>query len=127
VVAGIATAGAFLIDLVGYASFLYLLGAFFVPLFGVLLADWLLAGMRYERSSFFAAPRVRVGPLVAWLAGFSLYQWLEPVGPGWWTSLVANTHAGSVAIGGSLPSLALAFLLTGSIGLLGRKLLLAPG
>jgi nucleobase:cation symporter-1, NCS1 family len=126
-VSAVATAGTFAIDLVGYASFLYLLGSFFVPLFGVLLADWLLAGARYERPSFFAAPRLRIGPLGAWLAGFCLYQWLEPVGPSWWTSLVAHTHAGSVAIGGSLPSFALAFLLTGSLGLLGRKLVLAPG
>ena len=31
-----------------YQQFLLLLGAFFVPLFGVLLADWLLNGMHYD-------------------------------------------------------------------------------
>src|SRR5213079_2528544 len=36
----IATAGALVFDLTQYSQFLYLLGAFFVPLFGVLLADW---------------------------------------------------------------------------------------
>ena len=37
--------GALLIDLRNYQPFLFLLGSFFVPLFGVLLADWLLAGL----------------------------------------------------------------------------------
>jgi nucleobase:cation symporter-1, NCS1 family len=107
VVAAVATAGTFAIDLVQYASFLLLLGSFFVPLFGVLLAQW-LAGARDP----FAAREVRAGQIVAWLAGFGLYQWLSPSGPGWWTGLVDVTHP---AIGGSLPSFAAAFLL--SLGL----------
>ncbi|HSL64440.1 MAG TPA: cytosine permease, partial [Gaiellaceae bacterium] len=40
-VAAVATAGALVIDLASYESFLLLLGSFFVPLFGVLLGDWL--------------------------------------------------------------------------------------
>ncbi len=55
---------------------------------------------------------MRPGLVGAWLAGFALYQWLEPVGPGWWTNLVAHTHPGTVHIGGSLPSFAAAFGLT---------------
>jgi NCS1 family nucleobase:cation symporter-1 len=113
-------AGAFAIDLVQYSSFLLLLGSFFVPLFGVLLADWLLAGAHYRERDVFDAPRVRPAPLVAWLAGFVLYQWLSPVGPGWWTGLVAHTHPGQGALGGSLPSFALAFLLTVVLTLAGR-------
>ena len=35
------------------------------------LADWLLAGRRYDRDQVFGAPAVRVGPLVAWVAGFT--------------------------------------------------------
>ena len=38
------------IDLRNYQPFLFLLGSFFVPLFGVLLADWLLAGRHYARD-----------------------------------------------------------------------------
>ena len=112
VVAAVATAGAFLIDLVQYAGFLYLLGSFFVPLFGVLLADWLAAGAHYDHRAVFAAPSVRVGPILAWLAGFCVYQWLEPSGPAWWVDLVGHTNAGSVAIGGSLPSFAVSFAIT---------------
>jgi NCS1 family nucleobase:cation symporter-1 len=121
VLVGVAgAAGAFAIDLVQYANFLLLLGSFFVPLFGVLLADWLLAGARYRESDVFGAPRVRPAQLAAWLAGFFLYQWLSPVGPGWWTRLVAHTHPGQGALGGSLPSFALAFLLTLGLTLAGR-------
>ena len=46
-VTAIATAGALVIDLVSYQSFLLLLGSVFVPLFAVLLADWLAAGRHY--------------------------------------------------------------------------------
>ena len=50
VVAAVATLGALTIDLLSYESFLLMLGSFFVPLFGVLLADWLAAGRRYRRE-----------------------------------------------------------------------------
>jgi putative hydroxymethylpyrimidine transporter CytX len=114
-VAGVATAGAFVVDLVHYQDFLYLLGSFFVPLFGVLLAQW-VAGNR----DAFAAPAVRPGQIAAWLAGFCLYQWLAPVGPSSWIHLVEHTHPGQGAIGGSLPSFALSFVLSVALTLAGR-------
>ena len=46
-----------MLDLTDYQQFLLLLGAFFVPLFGVLLADWLLNGAHYEPDDVFRAPR----------------------------------------------------------------------
>ena len=114
-VAAVATAGTFVIDLVNYQAFLYLLGSFFVPLFGVLLAQW-VAG---ERDPF-AAPEFRPAQVAAWLAGFCLYQWLAPVGPASWIRLVDHTHPGQGAIGGSLPSFALAFVLSIGLTLAGR-------
>jgi len=99
-----ATAAAIAVDLVQYQSFLFLLGSFFVPLFGVLAADFLLC----------AAPAVPVrwGGVVAWLAGFTLYQWIQPTGPGSWVSFAsAHVAAGTVAVGASLPSFAVAFAL----------------
>src|SRR6201997_1269383 len=72
-VAAVAPAGAFVVDLVHYQDFLYLLGSFFVPLFGVLLAQW-VAGARDP----FRAPEVRPGPVFAWLAGLFLFQRLPP-------------------------------------------------
>jgi NCS1 family nucleobase:cation symporter-1 len=110
VVAAVATAGTFVIDLVQYQDFLLLIGAFFVPLFGVLLAQW-VAGRRDP----FRAPEVRPAQIVAWLVGFCTYEWLSPTtgqGLHWWARLVAHTHPGQGAVGGSLPSFAVAFLLS---------------
>src|SRR6188768_485041 len=50
VVTAIATAGALVIDFTSYQSFLLLLGSVFVPLFAVLLADWLAAGAHYTTA-----------------------------------------------------------------------------
>src|SRR5262249_9964552 len=69
----IATLISLAVDLTQYASFLYLLGALFVPLFGVLLADWLVAGRHYTERDVFSGPAWRPGMIGAWLAGFALY------------------------------------------------------
>jgi purine-cytosine permease-like protein len=123
--AAIATVGALLVDLRNYQPFLYLLGSFFVPLFAVLLADWLLGGRHYDRSDVFEGPPVRVEMVVAWLVGFCLYQWLYPQGPGWWTHLVAHTHPHALPWGGaSLPSFAAAFGLAALARLLTRRRLI---
>ncbi len=103
-VAGMAAAGALFVDIVAYETFLFLLGSFFVPLFGVLAADFLLG----------AAPPVDVrwSGIGAWAAGFALYQWVHPTGPEWWTELLAEVPgAGDVTIGASLPAFGLAFVL----------------
>ena len=114
-VAAVATAGTFVVDLVHYQDFLYLLGSFFVPLFGVLIAQW-LAG---ERDPF-AAPEFRPAQIFAWLVGFCVYQWLAPVGPSSWVHIVDHTHPGRGAIGGSLPSFAVAFVLSLALTLASR-------
>jgi nucleobase:cation symporter-1, NCS1 family len=126
VVAAIATIGALVIDLRNYQPFLFLLGSFFVPLFAVLLADWLLSGGHYDRADVFDVPELRVEMVVAWLAGFSLYQWLAPVGPHWWTTLVAHTHPHALPWGGaSLPSFAAAFALATLARVVARRPILA--
>jgi nucleobase:cation symporter-1, NCS1 family len=99
-----ATGGALAVDLGRYQSFLFLLGSFFIPLFGVLAADFLHG----------AIPQVAVrwSGFVAWFAGFAAYQWIQPTGPGWWTDLVDGAPgAGHFTGGASLPSFALAFAL----------------
>jgi purine-cytosine permease-like protein len=126
VFAAVATLGALVIDLRNYQPFLYLLGSFFVPLFAVLVADWLLAGRHYGPEDVFRAPEVRVEMLAAWLVGFCLYQWLSPQGPGWWTSVVAHTHPHALPWGGaSIPSFAAAFLLAALARALARRPILA--
>jgi NCS1 family nucleobase:cation symporter-1 len=112
----IGTIGALTIDLVSYQTFLLLLGSFFVPLFAVLLVDWLAADCRYyPATNVFAAPAWRVGPILAWLAGFVVYQWLYPTGPSWWVDLVSHLHPPSWGIGATVPSFAVSFLLGGLI------------
>ncbi len=115
-----ATAGAALIDLRNYQTFLFLLGSFFVPLFGVLLADWLLAGARYTPESILSAPAIRPEQLAAWVAGCALYQWLLPQGPAWWLHLIHHS-SGPVDFTASLPSFAASFGLALLAGLLLRR------
>jgi nucleobase:cation symporter-1, NCS1 family len=121
-VAALATGIALAIDLTRYQQFLLLLGAFFVPLFGVLLADWLLRGRHYSRADIFEGPAVRPGMIGAWLAGFLLYEWLaQTQGLGFWTDLLARLHPLDLQIGASLPAFALAFALAAGVHALGRR------
>ena len=65
-----------------------------------------------SRDDIFAAPELRLEMVLAWLAGFAFYQWLYPVGPRWWTRLVAHLHPHALPWGGaSLPSFAVTFAL----------------
>jgi len=103
-VGGLAIGGALVVDLGRYQSFLFLLGSFFVPLFGVLAAEFLL-GPRPSVS-------VRWSGIAAWLAGVALYQWIQPTGPAWWVDAVERVPgAGDFTGGASLPAFALAFAL----------------
>ena len=118
-----ATAGALAIDMRSYQRFLLLLGAVFVPLLGVLVAHWLANGARYTRRDVFEAPLVRPGSIVAWIAGFLLYEWLyRPQELGFWSTWLEQLHerfpdwmTPTYQIGASLPSFALAFVLTGLV------------
>jgi nucleobase:cation symporter-1, NCS1 family len=111
--AAIATAGALVLNLADFATFLFLLGSFFMPLLGVLLADWLVNGMHYTREKIFEGPAVRPEMIAAWLVGFGLYQWLSPQGPEWWQRVMGHTDPAPIDFTASLPSFAAAFLLAG--------------
>jgi purine-cytosine permease-like protein len=99
--------GALTIDLLSFQTFLFLLGSLFVPLFGVLLADWLVAGRRYDEDDVFGAPAWRAGMVAVWVVGFAVYQWLAPTGPAWWVDLVERLDPPAWGIGATLPSFAL--------------------
>jgi putative hydroxymethylpyrimidine transporter CytX len=110
VVAAVATAISLGINLTRYQQFLLLLGAFFVPLFGVLLADWLVAGRRYTREHVFGSPLWRPGMIASWLAGFCVYEWLaQTQGLGFWTRFLGELHPPAGGIGASLPGFAVSF------------------
>src|SRR4051794_9867126 len=120
--AAIATAGALALDLTSYQQFLLLLGAFFVPLFGVLLADWLLNGAHYEPDDIFRGPAFRPGMIAAWLAGFLVYEWLaQTQGLGFWTDFLGRLNPPGASIGGSLPSFAVSFALGAAVSLAARR------
>jgi NCS1 family nucleobase:cation symporter-1 len=108
-VAAVATAAALVVDLGDYLTFLYLLGSVFVPLLGVLVADWVRSGLHYGYDAIFGAPAVRPAAFVAWAAGFALYQWLSPNGPAWWVELVEHAQPRHWDVNASVPAFALAF------------------
>jgi nucleobase:cation symporter-1, NCS1 family len=119
-VAVIATAGALAIDMRSYQRFLLLLGAVFVPLLGVLVADWLLRGMHYTRDDVFEAPALRPASVFAWAAGFFVYEWLyQPTDLGFWSRWLGDLWTPHYEIGASVPSFAVAFLLTAAAVWLG--------
>src|SRR5213592_2172608 len=119
-VSALATLGALAIDMRSYQRFLLLLGAVFVPLLGVLLADWILKGTRYTVQDIFEGPLFRPGLIVAWAAGFVLYEWLyQPTDLGFWSNWLSHLPTPSYQIGASLPSFALAFVLATIAGSLG--------
>ena len=84
-----------------------------MPLLGVLLADWLVAGGHYTREHIFDGPAVRPGPIAAWVAGFLVYEWLyQPADLGFWSHWLGHLPTPSYQIGASMPSFVVAFALT---------------
>ena len=113
--------GALVLELRSFQSFLFLLGSCFVPLFAVLLADWLAAGRRYEAGDVFGAVPLRAGPIAAWVAGFVSYQWLSPTGPQWWVEQVERLDPPAWGIGATLPSFAVSFALALAVAITTRR------
>jgi nucleobase:cation symporter-1, NCS1 family len=78
---------AIVVPLVQYENFLLLIGAVFVPLFGVQAAHYAIVRGGYADDDLYGdIPRLRVWGCVCWLAGFLTYNWLNPGTVGWWTS-----------------------------------------
>lgn len=111
---------AVLLDITQYQNFLFLIGSFFIPLFGILAADYfLLRRRRYRVDEFYRTGGaywyrggVNILGLVVWLAGLVVYHVTNPTTlasflPGW--QQVAPPLL--TAFGGSLPSFVISFLL----------------
>jgi nucleobase:cation symporter-1, NCS1 family len=127
-------------DLSRYESFLLLLGALFVPLFGVLAADYfVLARGRYDVAAMYRPDGpyrgVRWPAVLVWLLGFLAYNWINPGTVGAWVSLNHALFAGLLHLpfplsarypwlGASLPAFAVAFL---AMLAAGRHTRSAPG
>jgi len=86
-----------------YENFLFLIGAMFVPLFGVVLADYFLIRKRgldpeqiFQRGGrYWYSHGFHLGALLAWAAGFATYEAIEIL---------------SYPVGGSIPSMVVAGL-----------------
>jgi purine-cytosine permease-like protein len=92
-VGAVTTLAALMVDVQQFSSFLYLIGAVFVPLSGALLAAWWRSGGRWDVSPH--AP-TRPAMALSWLGGFVAYQLVNPGGvAGWsdaWARLSAQLH-----------------------------------
>jgi putative hydroxymethylpyrimidine transporter CytX len=79
------------IPLVQYENFLLLIGAVFIPLFGVLAAHHGVVARGYTRDDLYASRGgVRAWGIVAWLVGFAAYNWLNPGTVSWWVSAMGS-------------------------------------
>jgi nucleobase:cation symporter-1, NCS1 family len=71
-----------------FESFLFLMGSVFVPLFGVFVSDYFLAGRGRVTEQDFApgraGPKINGSAFLSWIAGFLVYQWSVPTGPQAW-------------------------------------------
>ncbi len=110
-------AAAVVLDITKYQGFLYLLGSFFIPLFGVLAADYFVVGGRRkpsERAEEYKLPRDnrwRLRALVAWVLGIAAYHIANPSIIGSILPFWATLWPPSLGlVGASLPSFALSFL-----------------
>ncbi len=131
-IAAYATIGfvlAIVLENADYEWFLLLIGSFFVPLLGVIVADYFIVRGRYEPGELFAASGrywyqggVNVLAVVAWLVGFLLYQWIAP--PAALTQALGDGFSPLASpIGATIPSFAIALAVYAVVGRLaaGRR------
>jgi nucleobase:cation symporter-1, NCS1 family len=108
-----------------YESFLFLLGSVFVPLFGILAADYFVnnrahldTASLYDREGRYSYTHgFRIGSLVPWVAGFLVYHWIAPTGPSWWTDWTEGLAGVPLSsrfgwLSASVPSFVIAFVLS---------------
>jgi nucleobase:cation symporter-1, NCS1 family len=116
------------VDITRYQNFLYVIGSFFVPLFGMVAADFfVLKRRRYRVEEFYRARGaywytggVNIPAMIAWAGGIAAYHLANPatlgaIFPAW--QKVVPPSLGIA--GGSVPSFAVAFLLSLAFGFAG--------
>jgi NCS1 family nucleobase:cation symporter-1 len=121
---------ALLVSIAEYEVFLFLIGAFFVPLLGVLAADFFVVRRGYEtaelyrsRGSYWYTGGFNIPAVAIWLLGFVVYQWASPTPiPAWRDALggvfgvVGLPFPLAPDFGGTIPSFVLAFVAYSLIG-----------
>jgi putative hydroxymethylpyrimidine transporter CytX len=124
-IAGVSLVLAAWLTMERYESFLFLLGSVFIPLFGILVADHFVKRRRRivvedlyrEGGRYWYSSGVRTSALLPWLAGFVLYHWIAPTGPGWWLEWTEGLLGTPLSVrwpwlSASLPAFAVAFAAT---------------
>ena len=87
----IATVFALSIDVVGYESFLFAIGAIFVPLCGVILTDWFFISK--GKLDLSHSSRWRPSLTLSWALGFITYQLINPGYATGWSTLWRNIQS----------------------------------
>jgi nucleobase:cation symporter-1, NCS1 family len=83
----VCTVIAIAIPLVQYENFLLLIGAVFVPLFGVLAAHYAVVRRGYSTEEIYEdRTAIRPWGVIAWVAGFLAYNWINPGTVTWWVA-----------------------------------------
>ena len=121
---------ALFLDITRYQNFLFVIGSVFVPLFGMLAADYFVLRRRAYRVEEFYTPRgaywytggVNVPAIIVWAAGILAYHAANPatlgaIFPAWQKAMPAPLGLA----GGSAPAFVVAFLLTLATGFSWRK------
>jgi putative hydroxymethylpyrimidine transporter CytX len=91
-ITALTTAGALWLNIADYENFLTLIGSVFVPLSAVLVVDYFVISKGNWDLSQRAGTRWR--PLVAWAAGFVVYQLINPGYLSWWVALWTRADSG---------------------------------
>jgi putative hydroxymethylpyrimidine transporter CytX len=94
----------------GFENFLLLIGAVFVPLLGIVLADfWLVRRGRYDIGEFYGqTSKVKWRAIAAWIPGIALYYWLSPS----LVRLILPSYVGpGISLGASMPAFLLSALI----------------
>lgn len=100
----VSTALAMFVTIQDYETFLLLIGAVFVPLFGVVLTDYyVVRRQRYSHEMMYGSRTVRWPAIAAWAAGTLLNFAMSPLSPIFVKEMPA--------IGATVPSLAAASLI----------------
>ena len=95
-IGGICLILALTIPLAQYENFLLLIGTAFVPLFGVLVADYFVLRRAYTEEDLYRPASVRPEGLIAWAFGVAIYQALTRLAP---------------SVGATFPTFVVSFLL----------------
>ena len=102
----VSTILAIFVSIEGYEQFLFLIGALFIPLFGVLLTDYFVIKRgKYQNDMMYGNKIIKIGypAIIAWVIGAVLYYLLSQLSPIYLAQLPT--------IGSTIPSLIISSLL----------------